>query len=65
MTPAEFLRFIAHIRGFAGREAQRRIGRVVELIHLAEVLHQPIETLSKGFGAASGWPRRCCTIRRC
>jgi gliding motility-associated transport system ATP-binding protein len=49
MTPAQFLGFIAHIRGFAGREAQLRIGRVVEMIHIAEVLHQPIETLSKGY----------------
>ena len=49
MTPAEFLGFIAHIRGFAGREAQSRIGRVVEMIHIAEVLHQPIDTLSKGY----------------
>jgi ABC-2 type transport system ATP-binding protein len=49
MTPADFLDFIAHIRGFSGAEAQRRIGRVVELIHIAEVLHQPIETLSKGY----------------
>ena len=49
MTPAEFLGFIAHIRGFAGREAQLRVGRVVEMIHIAEVLHQPIETLSKGY----------------
>jgi ABC-2 type transport system ATP-binding protein len=49
MTPAEFLNFIAHIRGFSGREAGRRIGRVIETIHIAEVMHQPIETLSKGY----------------
>jgi gliding motility-associated transport system ATP-binding protein len=49
MTPAEFLGFVAHIRGFAGREAQLRIGRVVEMIHIAEVMHQPIDTLSKGY----------------
>jgi ABC-2 type transport system ATP-binding protein len=49
MTPAEFLNFIAHIRGFSGREANRRIGRIVETIHIAEVMHQPIETLSKGY----------------
>jgi ABC-2 type transport system ATP-binding protein len=49
MTPADFLDFIAHIRGFSGNEAKRRIGRVVEMIRIAEVLHQPIETLSKGF----------------
>src|SRR5437868_10314866 len=49
MTPADFLDFIAHIRGFSGGEARRRIGRVVEMIKIAEVMHQPIETLSKGF----------------
>src|SRR5207302_3057778 len=43
------LDFIAHIRGYAGGEAKRRIGRVVEMIRIADVLHQPIETLSKGF----------------
>jgi ABC-2 type transport system ATP-binding protein len=49
MTPAEFLNFIAHIRGFSGREAKRRISRVAETIHIADVMHQPIETLSKGY----------------
>ncbi len=49
MTPGDFLDFIAHIRGFAGGEAKRRIGRIVDMIRIAEVLHQPIETLSKGF----------------
>ncbi|HKM70511.1 MAG TPA: ATP-binding cassette domain-containing protein [Stellaceae bacterium] len=49
MTPADFLDFIAHIRGFAGSEAKHRIARVVEMIRITEVLHQPIETLSKGF----------------
>jgi ABC-2 type transport system ATP-binding protein len=49
MTPADFLDFIAHIRGFSGAEAKRRIDRVVEMIRIAGVMHQPIETLSKGF----------------
>jgi gliding motility-associated transport system ATP-binding protein len=49
MTPAEFLDFIAHIRGFSGREAKRRIGRIVDTIHIAEIMRQPIETLSKGY----------------
>jgi ABC-2 type transport system ATP-binding protein len=49
MTPADFLDFIAHIRGFSGSEAKGRIGRVVEMIKIAEVMHQPIETLSKGY----------------
>ena len=49
MTPADFLNFIAHIRGFSGDEAKRRISQVVEMIRISEVLHQPIETLSKGY----------------
>jgi ABC-2 type transport system ATP-binding protein len=49
MTPADFLDFIAHIRGFSGSEAKRRIGSIVEMIKIDGVLHQPIETLSKGF----------------
>jgi ABC-2 type transport system ATP-binding protein len=49
MTPAEFLDFIARIRGFSGQAARRQIGRVVEMIHIADVMHQPIETLSKGY----------------
>jgi len=49
MTPAAFLRFIADIRGLTGAARQKRIDFVVERVHLANVLYQPIETLSKGF----------------
>jgi ABC-2 type transport system ATP-binding protein len=49
MTASDFLDFIAHIRGYSGSEARRRIARVVDMINIAEVMHQPIETLSKGF----------------
>ena len=49
MTPADFLGFIAHIRGFSGANANRRIGRVVEMIKIGDIMHQPIETLSKGY----------------
>ena len=49
MTVTGFLRFVAEIRGFRAAERQRRIDRVVELVNLASVLDQPIETLSKGF----------------
>jgi ABC-2 type transport system ATP-binding protein len=49
MTAAEFLDFIAHIRGFRSAEARRRIAYIAELIHIADVLHQPIDTLSKGY----------------
>jgi len=49
MTVREFLDFIARIRHFRGYDAKARIGRIVEMIHIGEVLHQPIDTLSKGF----------------
>ncbi len=49
MTPESYLGFIAEIRGFDGAEKRRRIDDVVEKIELGDVLHQPIDTLSKGF----------------
>ena len=49
MAVADFLRFIAHIRGFRGKEAAARIDHIVELVHLNEVYEQRIDTLSKGF----------------
>ncbi len=49
MTVRGFLRFVAEIRGFRGADRQQRIDRVIELVSLASVLEQPIETLSKGF----------------
>jgi ABC-2 type transport system ATP-binding protein len=49
MTPAAFLDFIAQIRGFSGADAKKRVALAVERVALAEVLYQPIDTLSKGF----------------
>ncbi len=49
MTPAAFLSFIADLRGLAGDHRRRRLGEVVERLHLEAVLDRPIETLSKGF----------------
>ena len=49
MTPASFLEFIAGIRGLAGERKSARIAEVVKLVHIEGVLHQRIETLSKGF----------------
>ena len=49
MTAAEFLDFVAHIRGYRGAEARKRVAHIAELINIREVLHQPIETLSKGY----------------
>ncbi|HWB48389.1 MAG TPA: ATP-binding cassette domain-containing protein [Stellaceae bacterium] len=49
MTVAEFLRFVAHIRGLRGDAARARIDAIVARVHLNEVYEQRIETLSKGF----------------
>jgi len=49
MTAQAFLDFIAAIRGFDGAERARRIGLAVERANLKGVLHQPIDTLSKGY----------------
>lgn len=49
MTAGAFLAFIAAMRGLSGRPARAAIGLAVERTGLAEVLAQPIDTLSKGF----------------
>lgn len=49
MTPAAFLDFIADVRGLPRATRAARIAEVVAKIHLEKVLHQRIETLSKGF----------------
>jgi len=49
MPPESFLRFIAEIRGFSGADARARVADVVEKVSLKGVMHQPIETLSKGY----------------
>ena len=49
MTPASYLDFIADVRGMKGAQKRARIDEMVERIELQRVLHQPIETLSKGF----------------
>ncbi len=56
MTVAEFLSFIAEVRGFRTHEAQRiQVDRAVALTHLEPVRHQTIETLSKGFKQRVGF----------
>ena len=49
ITTAAYLRFIADVRRLFGAAGRRAIGTAVERTHIAPVLHQPIETLSKGF----------------
>jgi ABC-2 type transport system ATP-binding protein len=49
MSPRGFLLFIAAIRGLRGAEKTKRVDQAIAMTQLAEVLAQPIETLSKGF----------------
>ncbi len=49
MTPWQFLHFIAEVRGLRGEQRKQRVARVIDEVHLHEVLHQPIDTLSKGY----------------
>ncbi len=49
MTPARFLTFIAEVRGYSGSEARAAVERAVATMSLGGVLHQKIETLSKGY----------------
>ena len=49
MTPANYLDFVAQIRGLRGQDKRRRIEDTVMRVNLESVLHQSIDTLSKGF----------------
>jgi ABC-2 type transport system ATP-binding protein len=56
MTVAEFLGFIAEVRGFRTADAKRaQVDRAIALTHLAPVRNQTIETLSKGFKQRVGF----------
>jgi ABC-2 type transport system ATP-binding protein len=49
MTVYGFLSFVAEIRGLRGDAKKRAVNRAVELCFLKGVLHQSVETLSKGY----------------
>src|SRR4030095_3959121 len=49
MTVYGFLNFCAQLRGVRGEDKKRAVHRVVEMCFLDSVLHQSVETLSKGF----------------
>jgi gliding motility-associated transport system ATP-binding protein len=49
MTVQGFLSFAAELRGLDGAARQQAVGRAVERCFLASVLHQTIDTLSKGY----------------
>jgi ABC-2 type transport system ATP-binding protein len=49
MTVSGFLNFAAEIRGLRGDARKKAVNRVVEMCFLEAVLHQSVETLSKGY----------------
>ncbi|HZN85791.1 MAG TPA: ATP-binding cassette domain-containing protein [Burkholderiales bacterium] len=49
MTVQGFLAFAAEMRGLRGAARRHAVGRAVERCFLASVLHQTIDTLSKGY----------------
>jgi len=49
MTPRAFLEFIADARGIPAATRRQRLDEVFQLLHLEKVLHQNIDTLSKGY----------------
>ncbi len=49
MTVGGFLNFAAEIRGLRGEAKKKAVERAVEMCFLESVLHQSIDTLSKGF----------------
>lgn len=49
MTVLGFLRFCANIRGLSGSAKREAVDRVVATCFLNSVLHQSIDTLSKGY----------------
>jgi ABC-2 type transport system ATP-binding protein len=56
MTVAEFLGFIAEVRGFRDRTTRKaHVDRAVSLTHLVTVRNQTIETLSKGYKQRVGF----------
>ncbi len=48
-TVLEFLHFMAEIRGFKGAEKKKRTDKVIAQCFLEPVIHQSIDTLSKGY----------------
>lgn len=49
MTVKGFLTFSAELRGMRGEDLKKAVGRAVEMCFLEAVLHQSIDTLSKGY----------------
>jgi ABC-2 type transport system ATP-binding protein len=49
MTVSGFLGFTAELRGLRGEAKRKAVNRVIEMCFLENVVHQSVDTLSKGF----------------
>jgi ABC-2 type transport system ATP-binding protein len=49
MTVLGFLNFTAELRGLSGDAQKKAVNRVIEMCFLESVVHQSVETLSKGY----------------
>ncbi|HMJ66197.1 MAG TPA: ATP-binding cassette domain-containing protein [Candidatus Binatia bacterium] len=49
MTVSGFLNFAAELRGLSGEARKKAVSRVVEMCFLESVVHQSVDTLSKGY----------------
>jgi ABC-2 type transport system ATP-binding protein len=49
MTVYGFLSFAAELRGLRGEDRKRAVNRVIDTCFLENVIHQSVETLSKGY----------------
>lgn len=49
MTVGGFLHFTAELRGLRGEEKNKAVNRAVDMCFLANVIHQSVDTLSKGY----------------
>ncbi len=49
MTVAGFLEFIAAVRGFRGQQKKQAVAAAAEKAAVRDVMHQTIDTLSKGY----------------
>lgn len=49
MTPMALLKFVCSVRRLSAEQTRRGIDYAIEKLHIANVLYQPIETLSKGY----------------
>jgi len=49
MTVFGFLSFVAELRGFRGDDKKQAVHRAIEMCFLEAVIHQSVDTLSKGY----------------